>query len=325
MVFDAGFEQTLPSLLADTVRLSGGMQPIGRATLLYLYQRLARQHGSGAVILSGVSGDHFFRGHGNVPAIISAGMAQYFRSGETALQTAVYQDCFGPAADDFAHHIDTRLTQLRALYGEPTQPASFLSYLVYEVAPKYFGGEAAIANNYLTFRAPYWYTDLVALAYETQYSTLRYSKFRHRGPDPFGENVMQANVIRRNPRFAQLPINGIPLDVYASGNRALYQLVRLGVRSYERLTRSASAAAPLEDWHGWFQRSLKAEIERLLNDHSAITAYVTPQFINLVKRTNDTHWLSKLATAEILLQLIDNRWRLPTTEQRPKRHLKVTG
>ena len=196
--FGDSFLQSLPKLTYETVRLSGAMQGICRSTLLHIYRTLSGDMRTTPVAISGVSGGNVFRGHGYVPAVVSPGMEQLFTTGKASLDREVFSAMFGERRGEFKQHITEAIEYIRSTYGEPTKPECHLSYLVYEVAPKYFGGEAAIAGNYTVFRAPYWDIDLIRLAYETEYSTLRFSRFSEK-KDTYRENVMQASVITTDP------------------------------------------------------------------------------------------------------------------------------
>ncbi len=312
ILFDENFIKSLPGLIFETVRLSGGVQSINRSTLLHVYRTLCSARGKTPIVISGVSGDHFFRGHGNVPAIISSAMEQFFQTGTALIDTEIYQEMFGEQFVVFQDHIEKCLQNIRALYGDPVDAETHLSYLSYEIGPKYFEGEASLASNYLIFRAPYWDMDLIKLSYEIEYSTLKFSRFLRKKKDSYRENVMQANVISATPFLNKVSINGIPLSFFARDNREFYQIGRLVFRGYAHLKRYMRAASypPLEDWGNWFKHVLHAEFDNLLSEKSLIAAYIDKDFIFKIKKSNDTYWLGKLATTEILLNLIRNRWNL---------------
>lgn len=189
-----------------------------------------------------------------------------------------------------------------------------MSYLVYEVAPKYFAGEAEIASNYSTFRVPYWDKDIVKLAYEKEYSTISFSRFlKKKKKDTYRENIMQTYVISKNPKFRKIPIHGIPLSVFMYDSKPLYQLGHLIHRGYPLLKRHiyhTPSLPPLEDWPTWFKYTLRSEIEKLLNEDSLICDYIDKDFVLNMREANNIHYLGKLATVEILLNLIKNGWTI---------------
>lgn len=311
ILFDDNFVKSLPELIYDTVRLSGGSQPVNRSTLQYVYRNLYDNNRKTPVIISGISGDHFFRGHGNVPAIISNGMEKFFQTGTAQTKTESYQKMFGDKFVLFQKHVENCLQNIISLYGKPIDPETHLSYLTYEIGPKYFGGEASLANNYVIFRAPYWDIDIIRLAYETEFSTLSFSRFLSGKKDSYRENLMQSIVLNET-HFRKIPIKGIPLFFHASGNKKLYNIGRLIFRGYPGLKNyfRTTSSPPLEDWNNWFKHVLNNEFDKLLNEKSLIGEYIEGEYINLIKKSNDTHWLGKLATTEIILNLIKNKWNI---------------
>lgn len=311
ILFDKDFQNALPDLIYKTVWISNGLQGINRTVLLYVYGELISS-GRHGIVISGVSGDHFFRGHGNVPSIISADMEKTFLNNRSHINHQLFRKIFGRTYSEFENHINNTLTYIRTNYGQFSSPETHLNYLVYEVAPKYFAGEAAIANNYTLFRCPYWDMDIIKLAYDIFFSTLSFSRFSRAKKDTFIENVMQANIIKSNKNFANIPVRSIPLALYTGNHRILFRLYRIITRGPRRLRNKIfpTASPPLEDWKGWYKQTLRQEINSLLGPGCFTANYIDMAFIEEIKRTTNTHWLGKLATIEIILKLIKNSWHI---------------
>jgi len=314
ITFDQNFVTNLSSLIYKTVWLSNGLQGINRSTLLHVYKTLTNNGQQTPVVISGVSGDHFFRGHGNVPSIISKDMQQIFMTGKFSVDRSLFAHLFGNYTSYFEAHINEVIKQTAQQYGDLDLPTTHLAYLVYEVAPKYFAGEAALADNYVTFRVPYWDTEIINLAYQIEFSTINFSRFLPIKKDTYRENVLQAYLISQNKKFTEIPINGLPPQIFARDNKGMYQLYR-AIKSGPTWLKNRLRPRndpPLEDWNKWFRNNLHSELAQLLSEKSLIANYLNANFFKVLKQTNNIHWLGKLATAEIILRLIRDRWTLPT-------------
>src|SRR4030042_2893136 len=101
-----------------------------------------------------------------------------------------------------------------------------MSFLIYEVSPKYFAGEQAVASNYITLRSPYWDDEIISLAYEISLSTIGFSESLPR-KDKYLEAVLQANLIKTNKELSKLLIGGIPLNAFSVNNKFIYNLFRI--------------------------------------------------------------------------------------------------
>jgi asparagine synthetase B (glutamine-hydrolysing) len=315
--FDDKFTDLLPRLIYDTVRLSGGLQGILRSTLSYVYKTLSENGQSVPISINGISGGQLFRGDSHVPSLISFGMERLLSTGDVHIDHDFYSAVFGERFGEFEKHLMDTAERISTDYGDFSRPEAHLSFFVYEVGPKHFGGEAAIADNYTIFRVPYWDKDIIQLAYEIEYSTLEFSHFSTK-KDEYRENVMQAYLISQNPGYKNIPIKGLPVTVFASDNRLLYQLnraIRRGPGWFRRRFFFTSLA--VEDWLNWFKYVLNSEFDKLLNDDSIITNYIDAKFIFEMKELcsarpsiSSIHWLGKLVTLEILLHLIENEWNM---------------
>ena len=309
VLLDDTFLNQLPELARDTVFLSGGLQNVNRSHLLYTYGSLQYEGEPYSVIMTGVSGDHIFRDHiqglGNVPHIMSADAAAQHRNGRHSVDVSSYTRMFGDRFTAFNDRIESCLDGLEEEYGEFQDPEAYLSYLMYEAGPRYFGGQAAIANSFSTFRTPFWDPDIIELGYRLQDATLGFSTM---GPskDVYRETLVQTNIVAANNAVGQLPYKDLPISAYASGNKAAFQAYRL-MRKLRSVIRRQSFVYS-EDWRLWYQTVMKGELARLLGDDSRMRAYVSAEFIDRAITDSNVHWLGKLITTEHTLRLIENRW-----------------
>jgi len=313
ILFDDNFIKALPNLIYETVRLSGGAQSIIRSTLLYTYQLLANRNDKDTpVVMSGIAGE-IFRGGGGVPQIMSHEIDDYFRTGKIATNQDIHQKMFGKNLSNFQNHIEKSLERIKKLYGDPSDIETHLLYDCYEVIPKYFGGEYAIASNYLTFRAPYLDADLIKLVFKTKYSGLSFSKYANLKKNTLHQKyLLQAKVISTNTVLKKTSLNGIPISHYLYDSYFLFKICRLFIRGYAYLRGFRPNKIPLEDWDCWFSTVLSKEFDKLLNENSLILDYIDLDFIQSLKKSNNILLLNKLVTTEILLNLIKNKWNIYT-------------
>ena len=311
--FDDSFLDELPKLAYQTVYMSHGLERINRSTLTYAYRTLKQRRPDVQAIVTGVSGDHLFRDHlagfGNVPSLVAPSMMRTIQTGERPVET--FRGVVGSRYGDFERHIHETLDELSIRCGDLGSPEGYLSYLVYETAPKYFGAEAAIASNYVVLRTPYWDTDIVQLAYDISFSTLGLSRDLP-GKDYHKESVLQASLIRRQGVLDRIPIAHIPVSVWAQDNRLVFQLHRI-LRRGPRKLMSLIGHRPhveAEDWSSWYATVLDREIDELVSRDSLLAKFVEPSFVDRVRDENNRGWLGKLATIEVILRLIEKRWTL---------------
>lgn len=309
VLLDEAFLGQLPELARDTVFLSDGMQNVNRTHLLYTYSKLRHEGEPYSVIMTGVSGDHIFRDHiqgwGNVPHIMSADSASQHRDGRHSPDRDIYAPMFGNGFVAFRDRINQSLECIEDEYGRFGDPEAYLSYLMYEAGPRYFGGQIAIANAFSTFRTPFWDPDIARLGYRLQDATLGFSANLAR-KDAYRETRIQAAVIAASDRVSRLPYKNLPIGVYASGNKLVYQAYRAR-RKLDSVLRRRSFIYS-EDWSLWYRTAMEKEIQELLGYNSRMRAYVTAEFIERAIADSDVHWLGKLITAEHTLRLIENRW-----------------
>jgi len=314
--FAVEFERQLPHLMYKTVWLSGGLQGTNRSTLSYVYQTLSTLGSRPDAVLSGVSGDQIFRGHGNVPSIVSDVMDQVFRTGRTPSNLlATIAAVFNQEAQCYKHVCEV-LTQLRTEEGDLSQPIAHLNYMVYYVPAEYFAGEAMIADQYLDFRSPFCDPEIIDLAFRIPLSTLTLSTFLSNRKNNRQQNLLTARLVSSHPRLAKLNIHARPTAVFAYAGPLVYALSSVCVKLKSTLRRikgcnSALGRVPLEDWNRWFGSVMWPSLLELLDKGSSIEEFIRRDFIDQALYKRDILWLNKLVSSEIILRLVRNGWTLP--------------
>lgn len=334
--FDAEFEQLLPRLMTATVWLSSGAQTVIRSSLLHAYAQAAGSDRRVDVLLSGASGDHLFRGHGNVPSIVSPTVDEWFRTGQLPADTAtVAARIFNDPAAAVAQIREARDT-LEQRHGSAQQTSTHLGYLTYEVPANYFSGEAALAEHFFDYRTPFCDREILKLAWTTRLGTLRFSRFKpDRWVGNLQRNYLAANLIGVHPRLRHEWIQGRPLGAFCGGNPAVYYAISGACWAMRRL-RKEPVEIHTESWSTWFAETMRPVIKRLLAPGAGIEAIVRRPFIDRALMHGDMYWLNKLVSAEIIIRLLENRWQLngvdagpsavpPTTNERPDHERIAAG
>ena len=305
----ADFRQNMASLARDTVFLSDGLQNVNRSHLLFVYRQLSAEDVPFSTLTTGVSGDHVFRDHirgtGNLPHMMNAEIASLHRLGRQPIDYTALSNIFVADADRLAESIEPALDEIEESCGEFGDPQSYLRFLMYVIGPRYFSGEAAIANSVATFRNPFWDPDIVELGFQLRDATLGASQFLQT-KDKFSEARIQAAVIAAHKRVSRIPYLELRIGTIARGNRAAYELQRVKRRIATMIQRRNFVYG--EDWSRWYEESMQHEIARLLGADSRIRRYVRDDWIEKSIATSDVHWLGKLITAEHVLRLIEDRW-----------------
>lgn len=309
--FGNDFTKLLPKLIKETVRVSGGVQPILRSTLLYVYKKLSKEVDEASTVLGGINGD-FFRGWNLESAnasISSKGMKYYYKTGEIVFEEEMCSKMFGKDIVNFKKHIKQSFQIIEKIYGIARHPASKMLFTAFQVNPRYFGGEMSIASNYFIFRQPYYDAELMQLAFDTECGHLGFSERRNaNGDTKYKQYVLQSQVIYSNPAFKKTRIKGVPLILMALDNKWIYQLFRPVVRSFDYLTGYQKPKNDLEEWEDWFGNVLKETFDEILNEHSLILNYIEKDFMLDTKKSANIHLMSKLVTTEIILNLMNQKW-----------------
>ena len=315
IIFSDDFLRLLPKLIYETVMISGGLEKISRSTLLYVYSILTNKGKEKRKIVTGVSGDHLFRDHikgkGNVPTLVSAQMMKIFQTGKVSNEISQFNNIFENRYPEFKDHIQKVIGELRNCYGELTSPESYLSYLVYETGPKHFSGESAIANNFATFVTPYWDSDIIQLSFDIEYGTIALSeKFKKK--DKYYESLFQAFIIEKSYSLGNIPNKGgISMKAFTRNNKIAYEVSNALIRGPKKLV-SLFIKKPtvhLENWSTWLFDTIKKDLHKLILDNSHLRKYITKKFAENIIEEKNIHWTSKIATAEIIIDLINKGWK----------------
>lgn len=316
ILFDENFKESLSKLIYKTVRLSGGVQSILRSTLPYVYKNLSEVNlKDDTVVIGGIGGDILRGASGEADSAISAGMDHYYRTGKTFIDKDYFKEIFIDSYTEFENHIQKTVNKINELYGDPFDPVSYMSYDIYEVNPKYFGGECAIASNFITLRCPYFDRDILDMAFKTEIGNLGLSPYHKKEKEiSFKKFVFQTKVMNTNPNFKYTFINGMPILLFAIGNKLLFKICRLFIRGFMKIKGEKPGHSNLENWDNWFKKILHKEFDFLLHNKSLLIDYIDKDFIKSVRHSNDIHLIGKLVSAEILLNLIKNKWNIQIDE-----------
>ncbi len=306
--FDAAFVTALPEHVRDTVWISSGLERAARATLVHAYRTCAAHASAPWCVLSGVSADQLFRGHGNVPSIVSPSMDAWFRTGR--MPDELDQTC----TDIFQHPsraldaMDQLRADLERKHGDPRTTAAHLGYMSYVVPAEYFAGEACIVDQFGEFRSPFCDPHVVEFAHSTRHSTLGLSKFARDAQDELLKNYLPAALIAANARVASCRIHGKPVHVYAERDRLAFEAYR-GLGWLRKRMQGHARRPPLENWAAWFSGPLYPTVSELLKGNAAVLDYVNRAFVESCLERRDTFWLNKLTTVELVLRLAGARWK----------------
>ena len=310
ILFDEEFVRRLPQLMTDTVYLSGGSEKILRSTLLHVYHNLTDAGTKLPLTISGIGMDGIWRGHSQPPAIVSADMADVFRSGVPEIREPFWSDVFPDHFSDFKEGIQEKLSYLRRTFGDFRSPGHHLLFKLYVTHPELFGGELKIAEHFTTVRVPAWDPDLIDLAFSVRESGLTFSELAGHQRGDISEVKLQAHVLRQvSPLMARIPVGSTRPDIVLQGRlcRSAYGIYRRMTNRMKALTLSYS---PLEDWGNWLNIVHRDFIDSLIfSDSSLLSDHVGKGFIEHVRQSGDIHWIGKLATAEIVLRLVKNGWQ----------------
>jgi asparagine synthetase B (glutamine-hydrolysing) len=309
--FDCNFEKKLWRLLFDTVRLSNGLEKVTRSTLLHVYSVLTNEGQQCPVTVTGVSGDHLFRDHirgfGNVPTMIYSDMMRTIQEGRPYIDKDVFSELFRADYSGFEQHIYEVVSRLSSRYGKLNQPESYLRYLLYEATRKHFSGELAIADNFTSFRTPFWDSEIIQFAFDTSLGTIGFSESL-RQKDSRTEPRLMASIISENVRLQNSMYRNLPIKTYTKEPQMWELPYKLYRRSTQTLLRGIGRTPPLEDWRRWLAGSVPGPRKPPLSLSSPLAEYVPYNAIKTAFSSNNIHWISKFLTADIIMNLIDNAW-----------------
>jgi asparagine synthetase B (glutamine-hydrolysing) len=307
--FDKEFISKLPDYILNTVRLSGGLQNIKRATLLYAYENLTARGKKFPLIISGVALDELFRGHYTTPNPISNDIANLFQTGKVELDDSFWSNVFNKDYTEFRSTIINHINYLKESFGDYTNSEHHLLYRIYLQGPEYFCGEVKLAEHFSTVRVPAWDSHLLDLAFSISDSTLSFSSFLDNKYSNQEIVRLQSYILsRKQPGLAKLPVRNTRPDIVLKNYWLFkaYTLFRLSVNKIQYIGKRPS---PLENWDFWLNKShIKFVDELIFSRSSRINEYLSKKFLFRLSTNRNTHWIGKLVTLEILLRLINNKW-----------------
>jgi asparagine synthetase B (glutamine-hydrolysing) len=305
LYLDAAFAEKLPDLAWQTLYLSGGQMWYTRSILPYVFDEITDRGARTPIIISGIALDALFRGHSNA----RGDMDTFIATGRTEFTDPWYGVIFGEKLGEFQGHVCKATREILRVTGPLDRPEGLHMYHAYVVLPGYFAGEIALADNFGAFRMPGFDADIVRLSFDTEFGTSALSKFAH--PDWYKENMMQAYVICSDPRMRRVKARGVPMWMYI-GHRNLFRLAQYVRRAPETWVRRRKLVPkpPITDWPQWFSGPLHSQIRSLLNRNSLLAAYVDPDCFDEVLASRNSFWVGNLASTEMILRLLQKRWRL---------------
>lgn len=308
--FNEDFERELPNYMINTVFLSSGLEKIKRATMLHVYQTLTNYGERFPLTISGIGLDGILKGHSFTPSIVSSDIAELFRQGKTDLNQDFWSDVFLNDYSHFADNIKGKLNFLQENFGIFTSSEHHLLYKLYITHPELFAGELKIAENFTTVRVPSWDSDIINLAFSIKESALSFSEFTGHIKGSKPELELQAYILKQtSPLLATIPILNTRPDILLK-NRYFYEIYRIYRGIGNRLRYLYTQKSPLENWDYWLNVVQKPFIDDLIFSHSSlIREYITNDFLKKIRKNRNTHWIPKLATAEIILRLIRGKWQ----------------
>ena len=315
ILFDDQFVKKLPDYIIRSAYLSSSLQIAKRATLLYVYENLTETGQKFSHIISGIAFDQMFRGHISSPNPISAGIEKLFRGQGNPLNEEFWSNIFTTDYHDLHEYLRHRLRYLEETFGAFQTPLHHLLFKLYVQCPNYFAGEFNIAEQFSTLRVPAWDSQIIDLALSIKESALSYSIGSGKRESSQKINSLQAYLISTlSPGFAKIPVRNTRPDIVLKSNfiYKLYTLYRLMTKNYAFMLKNAPK---LEDWSAWFNVVHKNFIDHLIfSDNSLVQRYISEGFLESQKTNRNTHWIGKLISVELLLHLIDNRWRMPSID-----------
>lgn len=309
IIFDKNFSNELSNYILETVFISGGLQNILRSSLLYVYKDLFKKTHF-PVFLNGIYFDTIFRGHMNVPNMISYHFLSLIRG--NAVDLKLFREIFKDECyDSFSERITKKIDEI-SIYGEFSKEEFHLSYVLYETLKSYFGGEISIAKEFGTIRIPAIDTKILNFAYSNSFSTLTFSEFgeHKRGGD--NENILQALIIsKNNSKLSKICVNGtiIPESILKG---KLYFIVNCAFRKGLLTIKNKikpKEHPPLENWDYWLNELNREFVDDLIfSKDSKLKKFIKKGYLKNLRIDRNVQIIGKLVTAEIILRLIDNNW-----------------
>ena len=311
ILFDDYFLRKLPHYMLKTVFISSGLQGILRSTLTFVYESLTKFGCDFPLIVSGIALDHLFRGNHASPTPISSDIENIFRKGSVEFADQFWQKMLGNKYSDFKEMIIKKLHDLQNNYGQFLTTELHLLFKLYFQGPEYFGGEIKIAQNFSTIRVPSWDPKMIDLAFSIKNSALSYSAFKDGKRSGKSVAELQSYVLNKfSPQFAKIPVRNTRPD-FVLKNKLSYKAYTLYRVFYNQIQGYRYGKKPilLENWDNWINERHRKFIDKLIfSGEARIQKHISKEFMDALQINRNFYWIGKLATAEIILRLIESRW-----------------
>ena len=310
--FNKEFIENLPELMLETIYQSSGLQGILRASLLYVYKNLSMGPSNFDLVISGMDYDTLFRGHFGIPSVMFPDMAKIMLTGKININFDYWKEIFNSKIlSEFSESVQNKLNYLQNRFGEFNLSANQILYILYYGSTQYFGGELKIANNFTTLRVPAWDTKIIELAYSIKEGSLSYSELAGHKRGKRDEMEIQSYLfLKLAPDLYQIPIRDTKPGLVLAGEIP-FQAYKIYSRIKRRLknTIKNNKRVALEDWNYWLNTVHPSFIDELIfSNGSEIKEFINNKFLDTLKSERGVYILGKLATAEIILRLIKNKW-----------------
>jgi hypothetical protein len=311
ILFDDNFVRKLPHYMLKTVFISSGLQGILRSTLTFVYESLTKCGCDFPLIVSGIALDHLFRGNHASPTPISSDIENIFRKGSIEFNHEFWSKMVGSKFPDFKEKILNNLRDLQNNFGRFLTTEHHLLFKLYFQGPEYFGGEIKIAQNFSTIRVPSWDPKMIDLAFSIKNSALSYSSFKEGKRSGKSVAELQSYILNKfSPKFAKIPVRNTRPD-FVLKNKLSYKAYTLYRLLYNRIEGYRYGKKPilLENWDYWINECHRKFIDKLIfSGEARIQKHISKEFMDALQLKRNFYWIGKIATAEIILRLIENRW-----------------
>lgn len=303
----------LHGLAVKSLHYSGGTINALRSTLAFAYERLA---GCGLwSVITGISADHFFRSSGATPHTFSVAAVKTIKDPAYRPLDSGYLAFFRDR-DAALGHFESSARHLEEALSWSSRQLSDrqLTFAHYELAAKHFGGELALADNFVSMASPYWDADIRHLSYHSNLSTLTLTPFIHDQFPYWKRHSLFGHVLNRHDVFRRLPVHGLLPAHYAPGSKLPYLFHKVLRHGPGRIARMLGAPSrpevPLEDWRNWVRDHVLEDFCRDIEALKICTHMSADRVKEVLQRerlqASDHYLVGKIVTAEMVLSLFDD-------------------
>lgn len=317
-----GFTEDVVASLTDManqcVDYTGGSLNTLRSTLVWVYEQLSAL-GLESVV-TGIVGDHFFRSGGSPGSNLSIAASELFQDPQYELQGNPYFSVFLDKKKSMDHFIESRESlEKRFNWSSLPMGERHLTYAMYELSTKYFGGETELANHYVDITSPFWDNEIRKNAYNNTISTHTLTKYMYDVYPYWKKHSMFAYILAMDPKFKNIPVHGLPPKYYAAGNRSYLLLGKILIKGKSKIYRMIFPPPKdyQEKWHIWLGKYLLSPLVQS-SSPLLISEYFDPAEIQKIinseigeNATGANHFIGgKLVTAELVLRKFKERSNL---------------